>query len=122
MTSFGPASLREQGSVALQWEAVGEEAPDHRAATGYWKIGIGLPDVDAAVDNLRDAGVAVEKGSQFLDVGFLTHMRDPAGYTIELLQDSFECNFCPQPRVDRPLACRHPKVGQVTLRVADIER
>jgi len=47
-------------------------------------------------------------------------MSDPSGYCIELLQDTFECNFAPQPQIDRPLACPNPKVGQITLRVSDI--
>lgn len=108
--------------MALQWQAVDVGAPDQRDATSYWKIGLGLPDVDAAVSNLWEAGVEVSTGAQFLDVGYLTHMSDPAGYCIELLQDTFQSNFIPAPPAIQPLACLHPKVGQVTLRVADINR
>merc|ERR1712151_1037089 len=55
-------------------------------------------------------------------MGFLTHMTDSAGYTIGLLQDTFEQNFKPLPAVDAPLACAAPKVGQITLRVSDINQ
>eukprot|EP00391_Amoebophrya_sp_Ameob2_P008657 CAMPEP_0178988700 /NCGR_PEP_ID=MMETSP0795-20121207/3949_1 /TAXON_ID=88552 /ORGANISM="Amoebophrya sp., Strain Ameob2" /LENGTH=740 /DNA_ID=CAMNT_0020679989 /DNA_START=240 /DNA_END=2462 /DNA_ORIENTATION=- len=59
----------------------------------YWKIGLAVDDVNAALRNLGQntylgprysAGLS---GDQFLDVGFLEHVRDPMGLsTIEFLQ------------------------------------
>jgi len=53
----------------------------------YWKIGLQLHDVDGAAEQM-----SISKGSQFMDIGYLTHMTDPAGFTIELLQTTFEGN------------------------------
>jgi len=52
----------------------------------YWKIGLAVSDVDASVAalGLRSGG------SQFEDIGYLTHMSDPHRFTIELLQNTFE--------------------------------
>eukprot|EP00930_Biecheleria_cincta_P101878 TRINITY_DN9352_c0_g1_i1.p1 TRINITY_DN9352_c0_g1~~TRINITY_DN9352_c0_g1_i1.p1 ORF type:complete len:303 (-),score=42.52 TRINITY_DN9352_c0_g1_i1:482-1390(-) len=121
---FGRARLNCQGSMAIEF--LPSDGPDHRGADAYWKIGLGLPDVNAAVKVLNKKGIDVAPGAQFrrggCEVGFLTHMTDNVGYTIELLQDTFEQNFKPVPAVDAPLACLAPKVGQLTLRVSDIGR
>mmetsp|Transcript_93720 Transcript_93720/g.264554 ORF Transcript_93720/g.264554 Transcript_93720/m.264554 type:complete len:291 (-) Transcript_93720:250-1122(-) len=121
VASFGPVCFDRQASVAL--EVVACDGPAGPPATGYWKIGVGLADVNAAVENLQAKGVNVRFGAQFLDVGFLTHLRDPEGFCVELLQDTFEANFVPtEVKPPLPLASERPKVGQVTLRVADISR
>eukprot|EP00747_Dinoflagellata_sp_TGD_P016870 gnl/TRDRNA2_/TRDRNA2_125428_c0_seq2.p1 gnl/TRDRNA2_/TRDRNA2_125428_c0~~gnl/TRDRNA2_/TRDRNA2_125428_c0_seq2.p1 ORF type:complete len:296 (+),score=33.93 gnl/TRDRNA2_/TRDRNA2_125428_c0_seq2:137-1024(+) len=122
VVGFGAPVFDSQGSVAL--EVIPSDGPSlsSDAVCGYWKIGLGLPDVNAAVGRLQERGVDVKPGSQFLDVGFLTHLKDPIGYTIELLQDTFEANFRAPAPSTRPLACELPKVGQVTLRVFDIDR
>lgn len=121
------AGFAAEGGLAVELLATDGAAPTGGAGgrqgpSGYWKIGVGLPDVNAAVGRLQERGVAVKPGSQFLDVGFLTHLADPAGNSIELLQDTFESNFKPTPLAAAPLACEVPKVGQLTLKVSDIEK
>jgi len=109
-----------EGGMALDLHAT--DGPPGESS-GYWKIGVGLPDVNVAAARLRDEhSVDVKPANQFLDVGFLTHLKDPAGNTIELLQDTFESNFKPCPVSALPLACDSPKIGQLTLRVTNIER
>ena len=44
----------------------------------YWKIGLAINDVSSAGERL-----GCGKGSQFLDIGFLTHLADPAGAGIQ---------------------------------------
>lgn len=84
----------------------------------FWKIGLSLDDVNdfAATQALQT------QGKQFLDVGFLTHVSDPAGLCVELLQTSFENNenrrntlLAARPIV-RPLS-----IGQITLRVTNVD-
>ena len=61
-------------------------------------------------------------GSQFLDIGFLTHISDPDDYAIELLQFTFEgkpMNYEKQPA--QPLL-QQPVFGLITLRVSNIEQ
>ncbi len=94
----------------------------HDASDEYWKIGITLPNVDMAFEQLNRAGVAVTRPRQFLDIGYMCHLTDPEGFQIELLQHTFEG----QPRTvpgnpGLPLG-GGAQIGQITLRVAGINR
>ncbi len=89
----------------------------------YWKIGILLPDVDAALEVIRARGAEVSEPAQFEDIGYLCHLEDPAGLQIELLQHTFEGSPAGvrtrgSRRTD-PLA--EATLGHVTLRTADPE-
>ena len=103
-----------------------EDAPLQRGMgpggkDGYWKIGLALPDVDLARESLLAAGVRVTEPGQFLDVGYLCHLKDPDGYSIELLQHRFAENHTacvPDPS----LPLQNPAtLGQITLRIKDPE-
>ncbi len=88
----------------------------------YWKIGIALADVNSARERLLARGITVTEPCQFHDIGYLCHMEDPDGYTIELLQHRFERNHVPiQPDPELPLGYA-PTLGQISLNVRDIER
>lgn len=86
----------------------------------YWKIGITLPNIDIAVEQLRNAGITIGEPQQFLDIGYLCHFSDPAGFQIELLQQDFYGNRpADAGNPDLPLgggAC----IGQISLRSGDI--
>lgn len=56
----------------------------------YWKIGLTMPDLDRAVACLDKIGWPVSRPRQFLDIGYMCHLTDPAGLPIELLQQGFE--------------------------------
>mmetsp|Transcript_25917 Transcript_25917/g.77402 ORF Transcript_25917/g.77402 Transcript_25917/m.77402 type:complete len:318 (-) Transcript_25917:234-1187(-) len=99
----------------------------------YWKIGLGLADVDAAAAALTEASLAgsVGPGSQFEDIGFLTHTADPQGFKIELLQTTFESSSARrrEERARFGVGREHvlgqrvqPVVGQITLRIQDPEK
>jgi predicted enzyme related to lactoylglutathione lyase len=45
-----------------------------------------LPDLDRSVLHLKSQGVSVSQPRQFEDIGYMVHILDPAGCTIELLQ------------------------------------
>ncbi len=84
----------------------------------YWKIGITLRDLDAAVGFLRDNGVDAPDPVQFRDIGYMSTITDPNGFIIELLQQGFE-------GYAKPALEGHPVGGQatlahITLRVTDI--
>ena len=66
----------------------------------YWKIGLAMPNVTLARNELVKKGISVSKPSQFMDIGFLCHLNDPEGYSIELLQHTFENNFVEPPVQD----------------------
>ena len=90
----------------------------------YWKIGLSLADVDTARLKLVSQGVDVTSPKQFRDIGYMCHLNDPFGYSIELLQHDFQNNF----RSERIQASLQPNlplsqqahIGQITLRVSDI--
>lgn len=87
----------------------------------YWKIAITLPDLDLAVAWLRQHNVDVSDPHQFRDIARMTHLRDPEGHVIELIQHQFEDT---QPRTkgnpDLPLG-GGAEIGLITLRTTDIE-
>ena len=84
----------------------------------YWKIGITLPNLDVAATHLRQSAVSISQPRQFEDIGCMAHCVDPAGATIELLQQG--------PKGSEPdLEAGHPVangaiLAHVTLRVRDL--
>ncbi|CAF1175150.1 unnamed protein product [Adineta steineri] len=95
----------------------------------YWKIGITLYDVDYAREILQSKQVNITNASQFEDIGYVCHLRDPNGFCLELLQHDFEKTFKEkinksgkQTSVDNfPLG--YPScIGQITLHTNDIEK
>ncbi|XP_057310849.1 uncharacterized protein LOC130648746 [Hydractinia symbiolongicarpus] len=87
---------------------------EHR---GYWKTGLALADLNAAARYFRKNGYEISDGEQFFDVGFVAFIKDPNGYSIELLQHTFEENFQPYTGevgcLDQPKT-RLPCIGQIT--------
>lgn len=92
----------------------------HSRDERYWKIGICLPNLDIACEQLRQKGVEVSAPHQFRDIGYMAHLHDPEGFAIELLQHDFQG--------DRPDGTGDPALplgggahlGQITLRTGDI--
>lgn len=56
----------------------------------YWKIGLALEDVDVSGHVYQKNGGTWGGANQFLDVGYLGHTVDPAGFAIEFLQTTFK--------------------------------
>ena len=84
----------------------------------YWKIGITLRNLDAAIAFLRKNELDVPDPFQFRDIGYMTKINDPNGFIIELLQQGFEGN-------EKPVPDGHPVsvqgiLAHITLRVTDI--
>ena len=77
--------------------------------------------MDLAREKIIQQGTEVSQPSQFLDVGYLCHLKDPKGFTIELLQQTFQRNFV-KPEEDPRLALGQTAVvGQITTRTTNIE-
>jgi catechol 2,3-dioxygenase-like lactoylglutathione lyase family enzyme len=85
----------------------------------YWKIGITLRDLAAAVTYLRARGSTVSDPRQFQDIGYMCHLRDPSGFPIELLQQGFEGNEKPLSPGGHPVASQ-ATLAHVTLRITDL--
>ncbi|SLN71502.1 Glyoxalase-like domain protein [Roseovarius albus] len=100
----------------------GGEAYSHTRSYEYWKIGITLPNIDIAYQQLSNSGIPISPPQQFGDIGYMCHLSDPEGFVIELLQHDFEGNR-PETAGDKSLplgggAC----IGQITLRCSAIEQ
>jgi len=122
MGSFGTAEKPLFGfdpdQCLLEFRAGAEGVYVAEVNDFYWKIGITLRDLDAAVAFLRGRGLAVPDPRQFRDIGYMSKLVDPNGFAIELLQQGFEGN-------SRAAGEGHPIGGQailahITLRVTDL--
>ncbi|MFT7581968.1 MAG: catechol 2,3-dioxygenase-like lactoylglutathione lyase family enzyme [Myxococcota bacterium] len=119
----GPTVLQSEAGYSLVLSEPSETVLDTRnteAVTqedGYWKIAFTTADVDQLRDRLVAAGVPVTEPRQFLDIGYLCHLSDPAGFTVELLQHRFMPPRSPAAAVAPP----DPLLGLLTLRVRDPE-
>jgi len=110
--------------VTLVFKDAGSEAKAYESSreSCYWKIGVCVSDVDLARERIIKQGTSVSVPAQFLDVGYLCHLTDPNGFTIELLQHKFEQNF-QKIDVDDSFALGQPAViGQITTRSTNIEK
>ena len=73
-----------------------------------------------AYEQLCRGGIKVSEPGQFQDIGFMCHLTDPAGFSIELLQHTFQDEALTQ-RGDAALPLGGgASLGQITLRVTDI--
>jgi len=84
----------------------------------YWKLGITLRDLDHAVAYLRQRNYEVSDPEQFRDIGYMSHLRDPKGFTIELLQQRFE-GGAQKVRSGHPIGAQ-ATLAHTTLRTADL--
>lgn len=89
----------------------------------FWKLGITLGNLDQAVSFLRSQNIEISGPRQFQDIGYLAHLSDPSGNTIELLQQGFEGNHTdpvPDPFQSHPIGAQ-ATLAHITLRVRDIK-
>lgn len=93
----------------------------HERNDRYWKIGICLPDLDLAYAQLLQRGVQVTAPRQFLNIGYMMHLSDPAGFVIELLQHDFASMREMDGDGSLPLG-GGGHIGQITLRTGDIAK
>ncbi|MCV6587261.1 MAG: VOC family protein [Marinibacterium sp.] len=112
------ASVPAQGT-RLRFCAADVTPASPEATDLYWKIGLTLRDLDHAVAAARGAGAVISTPRQFRDIGYLCHLRDPAGLGIELLQQGFAGRAA-------PAGPGHPVMGQgilahLTLRARNLQ-
>jgi len=108
--------------LKLQFRKSGDTSSQASGMSVYWKIGIGLEDVALGQKKIVEKGSEVSAPHQFQEIGFLCHLKDEAGNSLELLQDTFEKNFIAP--VEKPeLTLGQPgKIGQITIRSSNIEK
>lgn len=110
----------DDASIELR-QATSGEAYLHRREDRYWKIGITLPNVDIAHAQLCEAGVAVSRPKQFGEIGYMCHLEDTEGFSIELLQHRFEGHRGEGDGDPEVVLGGGARIGQITLRIADLD-
>ncbi|WP_421983710.1 VOC family protein [Roseibium sp.] len=87
----------------------------------YWKIAITLPDLDCAYRQLSARGIQVTAPNQFRDIAYMSHLADPEGHTIELIQHTFDGNDLTCPGNDALPLGGGARLGLITLRTDDLD-
>lgn len=87
----------------------------------YWKIAITVPDLDCAYRQLRARGIEVTAPNQFRDIAYMSHLADPEGYTVELIQHTFGGNDLTRQGDDALPLGGGARLGLITLRTGDLE-
>lgn len=107
-----------EAEAGLLFEAA--ERPYHPAPNDlYWKIALAVPDIGLAHRQLTDQGIEVQAPRQVGDVAYLAHLKDPEGFTIELLDHWFESDRPAETPETKGLG-GGPCLNLLTLRAADI--
>lgn len=86
----------------------------------YWKIALAVPNLDLAYQQLTAQNITVSAPRQFEDVGYLAHLQDPAGFTIELIEHWFQGERPNQP-LDHTLLGGGAALNLLTLRSNDMD-
>ena len=107
----------------IQTRSSSKASEANKKKSVYWKIGLSLPDVDLARSKiLQFGGIEVSTPTQFRDIGYLCHLADPEGRSIELLQHSFASNFVKPVENPEMALGQDSLIGQITLRCSDISK
>jgi predicted enzyme related to lactoylglutathione lyase len=86
----------------------------------YWKIAISVPNIELAYRQLTAKGIRMKVPYQFQDIGYLAHIKDPQGFTIELIEHQFKGDR-PKNNWDESLLGGGPSINLLTLRTNGIE-
>lgn len=123
--------MNDQGNDSIGYTKEGlklrfVKCDTERKPTGrdsYWKIGIVVKNLNHAFDFLASKGVSASQPSQFLDIGYLCHLRDPAGLGVELLQQGFEGNHESISDAEGQHAIGgQATLAHITIRVSDLAK
>ena len=128
---LGMTRLDRDGAVAVGYDGQGAvlvlepvtEGPayEHLANHRYWKIAITMPNLDLAHQQLVELGVTATQPNQFREIAYMSHLNDPEGHIVELIQHTFDS----KPRTSDgdsslPLG-GGAQINLVTLRTNDID-
>jgi hypothetical protein len=119
MTSFDDGSVGYPGPNArLRFEQAHkpyEAKPNHL----YWKIAIAVPDIELAYEQLSHKDIVMKAPYQFQEIGYLAHLADPEGFTVELIEHSFKGQAA-QVDLDKNSLGGGPHINLLTLRAGNI--
>lgn len=90
-----PSLFEPPASVASVRFVDAREQEPTAGQDAFWKISVFGDDIDALGHSISADGVAVSEAAQFLDIGYLSHLHEPGGNEIELLQRTFRPQRAP---------------------------
>ena len=109
-----------QGAALVFRQISGGPAYQHEANHRYWKIAITLPNLDLAHAQLTKNGITASSPKQFQKIAYMSHLSDPEGHIIELLQHTFAGKArTSDGNASLPMG-GSARIGLVTLRTNDI--
>eukprot|EP00929_Paragymnodinium_shiwhaense_P003442 TRINITY_DN103973_c0_g1_i1.p1 TRINITY_DN103973_c0_g1~~TRINITY_DN103973_c0_g1_i1.p1 ORF type:complete len:297 (+),score=89.69 TRINITY_DN103973_c0_g1_i1:46-936(+) len=126
----GATALRSPGSgscclvlLPVAASAADPAKPEGAKPAFVW-VGLGLfTDVDASAASLKEVGVEVRIQGQFEDVGYVAHMSDNNGVTLELLQTVFAANFMPAPeKLPANVLKANAIIAQAKFNIVDVDK
>ena len=94
--NVGAGCVADPGAAADQWSWQAEGGPvvfapfkadsDYFAADKRWMLNLRVDGLDALLDKLRDAGIAIETRAEWdeMGIGRFARLHDPDGNPIEL--------------------------------------
>eukprot|EP01060_Flectonema_neradi_P018781 TRINITY_DN25717_c0_g1_i1.p1 TRINITY_DN25717_c0_g1~~TRINITY_DN25717_c0_g1_i1.p1 ORF type:complete len:248 (+),score=43.89 TRINITY_DN25717_c0_g1_i1:44-787(+) len=118
MSVFAEGIGYSENGLKLHFEEGPKSTRTSTGKDGYWKIGIVVQDLVSVVKEVRQAGGEVSDPSQFKDIGYVCHLKDPSGMGIELLQQCFEGKN----KENNSSIKNQATLAHITLRVADLDR
>lgn len=92
----------------------GPTAQPVEGLSNYWKFSVFTDDIEHLRESLLDKGVEASEGVQFGDIGYLSHLHEPGGNAVEVIQRTFQHHAPVTPTSPTTL-------GLITLRVSDHE-
>ena len=80
----------EAGNTVLELTHNWDQAEPYEIGSGFGHLALGVPDIYATCDALRQAGVTItrEPGPMKHGTTVIAFLRDPDGYAIELIERS----------------------------------
>lgn len=110
-----------QGAMLLLRQASDQEVYLHHSDDRFWKIAINIPNLDLAHEQLASRGITAANPYQFKEIAYMSHLKNPEGHIIELIQHSFEDN----PRTSNGDATKPlgggAEIGLIALRTDNID-
>lgn len=90
MHDQGDGSVGYGGQEARIYFSTSQSSYSPKLNDTYWKIALGVPNIELAYQQLTKRGIQVSQPNQFEDVGFLAKFTDPEGFIIELIDHWFQ--------------------------------
>ena len=103
----------------FQAKEVIPEVYKQNLSDNYWKYSLFVADIKRVYKSIHAQEITIGEPTQFGEIGYLAHTKDPDNHEIEFIQQRFEKNTVKsEPNDNYPLK-ENPKLGLLTIRTKD---